>query len=143
MVHSLQKLVNYQLEVVVVETIKRIDISTTVNPILQEYVLAMLSTGRVNPDAVMRERLRKLSEGLDEEYFMLSEAGEEESLWSAKFKAARIAFALSEISQGVRLETIADFIYEMAHAHDSPEKFLEEIENLVGQIASGNAGSRT
>src|SRR5437870_13860593 len=143
MVHSLRKLVNYQLEVLVVETIKRIDINSVVDPTLHECVLATSSTGRVNPDAVMGERLRKLSEELDDEYFTLLEGGEKESLWSAKFKAARMAFALSEVSQGVRLENVADFIYEMAHGHDSPETFLEKTENLIDQIASGNAGPQT
>ena len=136
-VHSVEKLTNYQLEALVAETIKRLPI--TIDPLLQEYVLAMSTTGRVKPDPVRQRRLRKLSEELDNEYFRLKEVGEEEGVWIAKFKAARIAYALSEVSQGVSLKNIGDFIYEMAHGHDSPEEYLEEMENLVDKIESGNA----
>ncbi len=136
MVHSLEKLSKYHLEKLVVETIKRIDVKSYQHLTLQQYLLTIVSTGVIKPVPSAAEWLRHVSEDLDEEYFILEEAGEKEPVWKAKFQAARVAYALSEVSQGVSLESIGEFIYEMAHAFDSSDTFLDNLEKEIELLIS-------
>lgn len=88
-------------------------------------------------DVVNSDESLSVSESLDNEYFALKEIGADKLLWTEKFHSARLVFAFHLMSLGVNRNRLADIVYEMAHAHESPEEFFEKAEMVLVEQCLG------
>jgi hypothetical protein len=83
-------------------------------------------------------RLRDLADQLDEQYFELEGNGAPQFEWSARFRQARFVYALSLLAGEFASGTFEDFLYELAHARETPAAYLEHVAVRVQDVIQSN-----
>lgn len=126
---SLQAMKAEEIEGLLNRLVMVADPALFVHPEIGAY-RGYIQSGRLS-NAAWADRLRFAADELDEKYFRIRETGGSEGDWAPPFHQARLASALSLMADDHSRSSIADIVYELAHAHDPPTAFLDRVQAIL------------